>query len=72
MAPWRCTLMAQKRLEKARYSVRRLRESFANSAAVTPSRCSCHRNEPIKPSPAPVMSTAATFGLRARALAVRV
>ena len=54
MAPWCCTLIAQKRLEKVRYSVSRLRESFGSSAAVTPSRCSCHKNEPIKPSPAPV------------------
>ena len=36
MAPWCCTLIAQKRLEKVRYSVRRLRESFGSSAAVTP------------------------------------
>ena len=37
MAPWCCTLIAQKRLEKIRYSVRRLRESFGSSAGVTPS-----------------------------------
>ena len=54
MAPCCCTLMPQNWLEKARYSFSFVLLSFASFSSVTPSRSSCHKNEPMKPSPAPV------------------
>ena len=72
MAPCFCTLRPQNRLEKSRYSFSFLQDSFSSLSTVTPSRLSCHRKEPMKPSPAPVVSTALTFWQGAKAWEARV
>ena len=64
--------MPQNLLEKARYSFSLVLLSFASFSSVTPSRESCYRKEPMKPSPAPVVSTAFTFWQGAKPWAVRV
>ena len=72
MAPWACTLTPQKALDSRRASVRVSALRPGSEAAVTPARCSCYRKEPMKPSPAPVVSTARTGVQGAKPSAARV
>ena len=63
IAPFRCTLMALKRFAKSRHSLITGRGQSAKLSFPTPDDLSFHRNEPMNPSPAPVVSIALTAGL---------